>query len=477
MKIVIVGAGVVGSSLAEHLSRQGHQIAIIDAQAEVCEPLEQELDILAVTGHGSSPRVLEQAGIRQADMLIAVTPDDDTNLVACHFARQFGVAKRIARIQNPDYTADAVLAGLAEIGATDVVEPEREVVGNILQYIEIPGVTESANFMHGSICLRGYRVRDNMPVAGKTLAEIGRLPGADTILIVLIIRKGHSILPSGQDVVQAGDEIIAILPAESLADFRTLIACPERRHRKIIIAGGTLTSILLADAVRPFAEQVVLVDPDEAHSRAAASRLEGVEVLQGDCTRNETLQETGIGSASVFIGAGRETEENLMACVMAKAEGAGAAIAICYGERHVELFGRLGLDRIVSPRQITAQAIMATVLKIPIGAMLRFRDADVEVTRLVAEKNSPILRKPLARFADILRRTVIVGSVLRDDRVIVPAGSTRIREDDVVLVLYRPGAARQVERLFHTSRIRAALAAAGRGGARRRGGAPEEPAP
>lgn len=449
MVIVIVGAGVVGFSLAEHLSRQGHLISVIDSNPDTCESVEGKLDVIVVAGSGSSPRSLEQAGIAKADMAIAVTPDDNTNLVVCNFAKQYGVPKRIARIKNPEYTSPESRIDLSDVGVTDVIEPEKEVVESILQYIELPGVTESANFMYGNIYLRGYRIRTDMPIAGKTLAEIRQLSGAARILIVLIIRDGKSILPTGPERIIEGDEIIAIMARESFPAFRALIGRPEFKHKKIIIAGETLTAIRLAGAVKPFAERVILVDPDEAHGRLAAAQLNGVEVLEGDCTDTDTLQDIGVKNASVFIGAGKETEDNLMACVMAKADGADAAYAVSYGERHVELFRLLGLDRIINPRIITAQSIMANILKVPIGALLRFRNVDIEVTRYVAEKNCRILNKPLSQFFDLFQRSVIIGSIFRDDNVIIPSGETVIRENDVVLVIYRPGAAANVEKLFH----------------------------
>jgi trk system potassium uptake protein TrkA len=411
-------------------------------------------------GHGSSPRSLEEAGIQKADMIIAVTPGDDTNLVACNFAMQYNVPKRIARIKNSEYSEINGKIGMAALGVTNVIEPEKEVVRSILQYIELPGVTETANFQLENVYLRGYRIHEDMPVAGKALFEITELSQSSSILVVLIIRNGRGILPTGAERILPGDEIIAIMANESLAGFRRLINRPESRLKKIIISGNTLTAIHLANAVRPFAERVILVDPEPTHAEFSASQLNGVEVMQGSCTSTDILQDIHIKNTPAFIAAGKDTEDNLMACVMAKAEGAREVIAVSNSDRHMDLFRSLGLDHIINPRKITAQTIIANVLKVPIGALLRFRNVDIEVTRFVAGKGSRILNKPLSQFVDVFQRSIIIGSVFRDDTVIIPSGNTVIKEDDVVLVLYRPKVVGLVSKLFRSRTLAAAFSGA-----------------
>ncbi|MBD3390375.1 MAG: Trk system potassium transporter TrkA [Chitinivibrionales bacterium] len=450
MNIVIVGAGVVGYSLAEHLVGRDHHIAIIDHNQGLCAEVDAKLDVITVNGHGSSPRSLEAAGIRDADMIAAVTPSDDTNLVACSFAKQYGVRKRIARIRSEDYTGLQSKIGLEALGVTHVIEPEKELVRSILQYVELPGLTETSNFQMENVYLRGYRIDSSMPVAGKKLAEIGALTGSMPILIVLIVREGRGILPTGAERILAGDEIIAIMASESLSGFRKLVGRPETKLKKVIISGDTLTSVHLANAVRPLADRVILVDPDAEHGRLAAAELEGVEVINGNCTSTDLLQEINIRATPMFIAAGSDTEDNVMSCLLAKAEGAGEVIAVTNSERHMDMFRTLGLNHIINPRKTTAQTIIANVLKIPIGALLRLRNVDIEVTRFVAEKNCRILNRPLSGLVDVFKRSMIIGSVFRNDTVIIPSGDTVIQEGDVVLVLYRPKAVNAVYKLFRS---------------------------
>ncbi len=220
MKIIIIGAGAVGLNLAEHLSGLNHHITVIEQNKSLCDHISSKLDANAVAGIGTNPALLQEAGIESADMLIAVTPSDEVNLLACNFAMQSGVKKRIARIKSDIYTSPASCISLNDVGATHVIEPEKEVVKTIIQHVELPGVTETANFQSDNIYLRGYQITEDMPLAHKTLIETKSLAKASPILIVAIMRQNKSIPPSGYQQLLPGDKILAIMPKES---FKTCI--------------------------------------------------------------------------------------------------------------------------------------------------------------------------------------------------------------------------------------------------------------
>ncbi|MFP4416751.1 MAG: Trk system potassium transporter TrkA [Chitinivibrionales bacterium] len=448
MNIIIVGAGTVGYSLAAHLSSLNHHISVIEHNAALSKEINAKLDVFTVTGPGASPQALLDAGIANADMVIAVTPRDDTNLLVCGFAKQYGVIKRIARIKNSEYTQAESRISLQELGVTHVIEPEKEVVRSILQYIELPGVTKTANFQSDNVYLRGFRITEDMPLTNKTLSEIRQIPDVGNLLIVLIIRDGKSVLPTGDERVLPGDDIVAIMASESLDSFRKLLNRPPSKLKKVVVSGDTLTAIYLARELRPFADRIILVDPDEHHGLFAASQLNGVEVLHGDCTNIEMLQEVHVENTPFFIAAGKDTEDNIMSCLLAKAEGAKEVIAISNNQKHVDLFQSLGLDHIINPHSITSQSIIANVLKVPIGALLHLKDVNVEVTRLIAEHNSRVVDKPLSQLDKLFRKSVIIGSVMREDRVIIPSGDTIIQPGDEVLVLCNSRKINSVSKFF-----------------------------
>jgi trk system potassium uptake protein TrkA len=450
---VIVGAGTVGLSLAEHLKARGDSISIVEQDPELASTLSSRLDAFTVTGAGASPNALLEAGIRKADMVIAVTPRDDTNLVVCNFAKQLGVRKRIARISSTEYTDPDAAVSLEEMGVTHVIEPEEELVRKVMQYLELPGVTESANFQFENLYVRGYGITADMPVANRSLNGLAELTGSSPMLAVLIIREGRSVLPTGSERILPGDELIMVMPSESLPTFRKMVNQPAGKLRKVIISGDSLTAVLLARSVKKLAERVILVDPDPRHGESAAAELDGVEVLEGDCTNVQVLQDIQVKGAPFFIAAGKDSEDNVMSCLLAKAEGANEVIAISNTDRHADLFHSLGLNRVISPRQVTAQTIINNIIKVPIGALLKLKSADVEVVRFVAERGSRIIDKPLRSVEGLSRRSVVIGAVIRVDEVIIPVGDTVLRPGDEALVFCQPRNSIAVRKLFKSRLI------------------------
>lgn len=434
MKIVIVGAGIIGVNLAEYFARQKHHIAVIEQDEGLCEKITSKLDIFTVCGIGSSPEALVAAGIDSADMIIAVTPSDEINLLACHFAMQKGVKKRIARVKSDVYTGTQ-LVDLSVLGVTNVIEPERELVDKVLQYVDLPGVTETANFEENSIYLRGYKVHEKMPIAGKTIVECMHTVKDAPMLIVLILRGGQSIPAVGHQRIEPGDEIVVIMPKTSFSAFRTMIRQPAQKFKKIIVSGDTLTAIHLAEAVKNVSEQVVLLDPNREHGERASAALAGVDVFHADSTDSDVLHEVHIDRADYFIAAGADSEDNVMSCLLAKSAGAERVIAVRNDNRHREMFGALGIDYVVNPSDITLNLIIEKIQIASIGSYLKLDNAESELVRLVVDSKSRIAGKELRALDGFIKRSIVIGCIIRDGRVIIPCGETVMHEGDEVLVV------------------------------------------
>ncbi len=448
MKIVIVGAGMVGYSLAEHFSSLKHNITIIEKDKALCEQINSKLDVFVVEGIGSSPAVLNEAGIGSADLVIAVTPSDETNLLACNFAMQNGVKKRIARVKSDIYTTNTPSVSLEQLGVTSLIEPEREVMERILQYVELPDVLETANFESNNIYLRGHRITGDMPVAHKTLAEIRNIAGTSPILFVVIVRGGKSLPPTGDQKLLPGDEVVAIMPKGSFKTFRLLINRKASKMKKVVVSGDSLTAIHLAEALQPLCEQVILTDPDLEHGHTAASMLQGVDVFHIDCTNSAMLEEINISQADCFIAAGKYAEDNTMSCLMAKAEGAGMVIALRDDNRYEKLFTSLGVDHIIYPQEITLNAIIEKIQMISIGVHLKLKTADIDIMRIRARKNSPATGKSLRQLDALFKKSIIIGCIIRENSVIIPQGDAVIRKNDEVMVFSNKENAALVNRLF-----------------------------
>lgn len=435
MNIIIVGMGVVGRSLAEQLSNRNFNVCAIESDPDVCAEINEKFDVFAVNGSGSNPSLLKSAGVEKADMVIAVTSSDETNLLTCHFAKQFGVTKRVARVSSREYAHPASGVSLVELGVTHVVEPEREVVKSILSHIELPGATQTANFQADSVYLRGYRITDDMPLAGKALREIGGIPGYMPMRVVVIIRDRRAVLPTGDAKLLPGDEMIAVMPSASWPGFIALLNRQEAGLHKIVVFGDSLTAVHLVSAINPLFERVILVDPNEEHAGNTAGKLDGVEVLHGDCTDSDVLREIHAENVDFFIAASRDSEDNIISALLAKAEGAREVLAIHDDSRHKALFESLGLDHIISPKKITSDKIMENVHMLPLGRFFKLKDVDLDIMYLKTGRRSRIIGKPLRELDKLSRNAIVISAVVRDGRLVIPDGNTLINENDEVLVV------------------------------------------
>lgn len=453
MNIIIVGAGTVGVSLARYLIKQHHYVSIIERDPLLCNDINTRLDVFTVTGSGTSLSVLENAGIRNSDMIIAVTPSDDTNLVLCNFAKQYGVEKRIARIKSSEYSSSDSPVILTELGVTHLIETEKEVVKKIMQHIEFPQATQTANFQSDSVYLRGFKVSENMYLANRTLAEIKQFTSGSPMLIVAIIRGNETVLPTGDKKLLPGDEVIAMMPKESFKSFRKLVNSSDEKVSRIVIYGDSLTAVHLAQNLRGLAERIIFVDPDIDHANEAASFLKGVDVITGNCTNADILQEIRVQNTDFFISVVKDGDDNIMSCLLAKAEGARRVIAVRDEQRHVNLFLSLGVDHIINPQNVSTQRIIEDIKAVPIENHLKLKNGNIEVMRFRAEKNSRIIKKPLRDLQGLLKRSIIVGAILRGSDVLIPGGDTVINEGDEVFVLYSNETANFVNKLFKSSRL------------------------
>lgn len=430
-----MGAGVVGSTLAQQLAGPNNNIAVIERNSETAELINGKLDVFVVAGNGCYPEILVQAGIKTADMIIAVSPDDEANLVVCNIAEQFGVPKRIARIRAEEYTKTDSGISLEKTGVTLVVQPENEVVKYIMQLVELPGLTQTANLQSDSVCVRGYVLTENTRLANVLLRDIDKLEGYSPFLIVAVIREGNMIIPTGDVMLLPGDEIIAVLPRSSFESFKKLLGMELNKLNKVIVYGNSLTAERLVEALKTAARHVILVDPDETHGREVAAACDHVEVLHGDCTSADLLHDIRIKTADFFVAAGPDSEDNIMSALMAKAEGAGDVAAIRDDSRHINLFESMGLSHVVVPRKIMSEKILESIHMLPMDNILKLKNVDFGFANFDASAKSPVTGKPLKTLDKLFQKEIVVAAVIRNGEMIVPNGDTVIMAGDRTLVL------------------------------------------
>ena len=355
MQIAIVGAGTVGLDLAVYLQNAGHDIALVEMDPLACNALRDKHDILVVEGSGSSPSALMAAGIQEAQIVLAVTSVDEVNILVCGLAEQYGVGTRIARIRNREFSGSKAVVDLAQLGITHVIDPERIMVRSIDQIAQIPDAVEVFSYHDNQILIARHIMTEEMPIVGHSLIESVKLAGDARLLAVAINRDGKVHIPTGRDVLTAGDDVTTVIPQASLPTYLELLGLAKRKVKKAVVAGEGLTAILLAETLGAWVDDVILVDSDADHGQVAAERLDGIEVIHGNPTERDVLREANVGSADLFVGAGRTTTPNVMSALLARSEGTPKVFAISYEPHSNQLFREIGVHHVLSPRRAMAR--------------------------------------------------------------------------------------------------------------------------
>lgn len=452
MRIIIVGGGVVGYSLAQQLLADKHQMSLIENDPELCAEISEKLDLQILNGSGTSPTLLREAGIADADMVLAVTPNNEVNIVVCSLASQHNVGRRIARLRGKEFSEASELVDLQKLGITAVIHPEQALVDHILQYIETPHAVDSANFERGRILMRAYRVTEQMEMAGKTTRQIREDIDPAVVLFSAIVRAGKGMIPDGSTVIQPGDLVYALFPRESLERFLKLAGI-ETKNRKIIMTGGSYAAVELATALDNTDYNVTYVDPDRDHAERTAASLQTIEVLHGDCTQNDLLRELNVESASFFLAVSDEADYNMLSALLAKAEGAHEVIATATDSQHDRLFHSIGIDHIINPRLTTAREILEVISRGHIGAKVKLSNVDIEAVRFTVDAESAIAGMRVKNIATKLKKGSILGIIIRGDEVILPHGETVIEPDDHVIAITHLKNLPLVSKLFKPRRL------------------------
>ncbi len=434
MRIIIVGGGIVGNSLAEYLLNEKHQISMVELNPDLCSQSSEKLDMQVITGSGSSPAILKAAGIESANMVLAVTPNNEVNMIVCAIAAQFNVKRRIARLRGGEFSGQSGLIDLKKIGITSVIHPEQVLVDQILQFVETPHAVQSANFEAGKILMRGYKVTESMPITGRTTREIREEIAPEIILFAAIIRDGVGMIPDGETVIEPGDIVYALFPRESINRFMHLIGY-EKKNRKIIITGDTYSTMELAAAFDKLDYHVTFVNPNLKHAHEAAARFENIEVLHGDCTEEDLLQELNVDKASFVIAVSDSADYNMLSALLAKAEGAHEVIATTTDTSHYKLYSSIGIDHVINPRLTTAREILEIISRGHISAVVKLSNADIEAVRLTVDPASEIAGMKVRNLATKMKRGTMLGVIVREDTMIVPDGETEILAGDHVIVI------------------------------------------
>ena len=433
MRVVIVGAGEVGSTIAESLA-DTHDVIVVDRDPERVESLTYSHDVLPVQGDGTDIETLVEADAGAADMLIASTDDDETNIVTCGVANVLGDAFTIARTKSPKYLEawerSKHAFGVDFMVCTDLLTAEA-----IVGLAGLPTAQDVNTFADGLVQMTEFEIPAGSPVADQTVAEVDRF---DSLTFAGILRDGEVIVPRGETVLRAGDDVIAIGSPDSMRQFSSAIVPQEQGPEDIVVVGGGgeigyQTARLLEE--RGFTPR--LVEQDEDRARWLAEHLPKTTVLNSDATDQDMLDRENVGLADVIVAALENDQQNLLATLLAKRMGTDRAIAVVDTGDFTELFETVGIDVAVSPRKVTAEEITRFTRARRAENVAIIEGDQAEVLEFEVDADSVLLDRPIQESAADFPESVVIGAITRDDERITPRGDTVIREGDHVVVFVK----------------------------------------
>ncbi len=446
MRVVVVGAGEVGFHLADRLSQEGQDVVVVDRDPERAERASEQLDVLTVLGNGASIPVLEEAGIREARILLAVTSQDEVNLISCLAASRLGVQYTIARVSNPEYHARGSVLSRERLGIDLMINPEREAARETLQLLQSAAATDVANFADGRVQLVGLVVREGAKVAGRTLAQLGRELQGYRYVTVAIVRDGETTIPDGRATIEAGDHIYVLSPTAEVASLPPLAGYEPFELRRVMIAGGSPEGEYLAELLADRGIPCTVLDNDRRRCLELAEALPSALVLHGDATDLDLLEMEGVAGMDGFVAATRQDEVNLLASLLAKTVGARKVVSLIQKFEYLPLVPRVGLDAAVSPRMSTVNAILRYVRRGRVMTVATLKGIEAEAIEFRVSGDAPVAGRSLEELD--FPEGAVVGTIIRGDAIILPRGPDRILPGDEVIVFALPEAIPAVEGLF-----------------------------
>ena len=449
MRILIVGAGIVGYNLAQELSHEGHDIAIVDQDPERIRRITDTLDVMAVEGNACLPSVLMKAGIKSSEMLIAVTEKDEINLLSCFLASRFEVPKRFARLRNMEFTAKDSIFSPEEIFIDQAINPGQIIVETILKILETPGVVSVAEFADGEVLLREFDVPENAPIAGKTIEDIRNITQMDSFLIVAIVRDGELVIPKDQDILQAGDRFYTLIDKEFLPFLLPMLNRTMDQVEKIIIYGATSTSTQLALALEENMRDVCIIEPSREKAERAADQLKRTVVLHGSGTDMDLFNEINMKDADFFLALSHDDENNILSALLAKKYGAKRALVITHDPEYLPILDSIGMDITINPRLITVSAILKHLRKGQVMSVFKLIE-DAEVMEIGVQEDSSIANKQIGKIN--FPKGAIIGALLRQGEMLLPNDEVTIEAGDSVILVALPGTIEKIEKLFGRKR-------------------------
>ncbi len=445
MKIIIAGAGDVGSYLAKMLTKENHDIVIIDSCVEILKEVDNSYDVLCVEGLCTSFVVLKEAKTASCDLFIAVTNSEDTNILSCVFAKKLGAKKTIARVDNMEYLSPINKLTFINLGVDRLIYPEYIAAKEIVGVIKQTGSTEIFEFSGGKLTLFVIKLEANSPITNKTLREAAVIAKNKNYRAVAITRNGETIIPKGNDVLLEGDMLYIITNPDGITSLLKTAGKEKLELDNVMFLGGSRIGIKSAKFLENHLN-VKMLDLNPEKSFKLVDMLPNTMIINGDGRNIDVLLEEGIDNTDAFVAVTGDDETNILTCLLAKRYGVKKTIAEIENLDYIDIATKMGIDTIINKKLSTASMIYTFTMKAEVSSIKCLTGTDAEVLEFITSRDAIISKNKLRDIE--LPEGVIIAGVVRGSKSFIAMGDTQIKPNDKVVLFALPSAIHKIAYYF-----------------------------
>ncbi len=439
MRIILIGAGKVGYTLAEHLTAEEHDVIVIDREEEVISHCTDSLDVLCIKGNGANAKVLLEAGVERANIVIATTASDETNMLSCLISKRLGAQYTIARIRDPEFNESQTLLQ-NELGIDVAINPERATALEISRLLRYPFAGSIESFARGQVEMVEFTAQASDVMIGVAMKDLAdKVPGLPKILYTLVERSSTVLIPGGDFAILPGDKVFVTGDMMTITEYFRFLGRNQQKVRSVMLLGGGRISYYLSRFIVPLGIHVTLFELNQMKARNLSEALPRVDVIFGDGTDQDLLEEQGLSQVDAFVALSNRDEENLMTSMYASRRGVQKVIAKNSRITYMDILNQLGLDSIISPQNITSSTILRYVRArensngTMIERLYRLLDGKAEAIEFIARKGDAYIGIPLKDLA--MKKGTLVAVIVRQGKIIIPFGRDHLEAGDHVVII------------------------------------------
>ncbi len=437
MRIVVIGDGKVGKSIVEHVSKEGHEIIIIDKNPSVVEQIIDQYDVMGIVGNGASYEIQRNARVDKADLLIATTSSDEVNILSCIVAKELGAKATVARVRNYDYNNQTNLM-MKNLGINMIINPELQTANEIINILNFPEAISIETFAKGNVEMVEIYISENSPIAGLSLANISEKFKIQ--VLVCAIQRGEEVfIPDGNFVIQAKDKIHVSATKPNIKSFLQELNLIEYKIKDVLIIGGGKISLYLAEKLLKNKYKVKIIEKNYDRCLELNELLPNATIIHGDGSDQSLLLEEGVASIDAIVPLTNSDEENIIISLFANKQNAHKIVTKINKQSFVGLIETIGMTSVVSPKELTSQKVVSYIRAKSnsrgsnVRTLYKIVNNQAEALEFIAVRKSKVVNKALKEIK--LKKNILIAAIIRDNEVIIPRGNDMIQENDSVIVI------------------------------------------